>query len=231
MSGKFNFSLTEADATARQFADLQRDVKELAPSIVQSITPMVEQIKTMYADIKTLTDNLDARVKESIDANSYTRDEIDAKDQEWNWGTLAPARGGTGTTNAYSNVFSTGSWRATWSLSDGTLGTAQSVRSVKTDICDADNFLDVAALRKVKWQIYRMIADVNLNGDDAVPHIGMIADDFEDAGLGFFCEYDESGELVGLNYPMLGVAALRLAQDAEERLDKLEAIINTSKDK
>lgn len=234
MPSKFKFSLDSADATARQFSDIKRLLQELPPSIVSSVKPMVDQITEMYEEVQTLTNNLDQRVQESINRNSYTRSEIDAKTQEWNWGILAPGRGGTGIANAYNNVFTVGPWRAVWALSDGTMGTSQSVRAVKTDIVDADAFIPVDALRKVKWCIYRMKDDKNLNLDDAQPLVGMIADDMDENGLGFFCEYDADGTLVGINYPMLGVAALRLAQQVADELDALKTkvdALSTNEDK
>ena len=226
MPSKFKFSLDSADATARQFADIKRQLQELPPSIVNSVKPMVDQITAMYEEVQTLTNNLDQRVQESITRNSYTRSEIDAKTQEWNWGVLAPNRGGTGTGNAYNNLFTSGQWRAAWVLSNGTMGTAQSIRAVKTDIVDADDYIPVDALRKVKWCIYRMKNDKNLNLDDSQPMVGMIADDMDENGLGFFCEYDADGSLVGINYPMLGVAALRLAQQVADDLDALKAKVD-----
>jgi hypothetical protein len=226
MTSKFKFSLDSADATARQFSDIKRQLQELPPSIVNSVKPMVDQITAMYEEVQTLTNNLDQRVQESIARNSYTRAEIDAKTQEWNWGVLAPNRGGTGTGNAYNNLFKSGQWRAAWILSDGTMGTAQSIRAVKTDIVDADNYIPVDALRKVKWCIYRMKDDKNLNLDDSQPMVGMIADDMDENGLGFFCEYGADGSLVGINYPMLGVAALRLAQQVADDLDALKAKVD-----
>lgn len=234
MPSKFKFSLDSADAAARQFADIKRQLQELPPSIVNSVKPMVDQITEMYGKVQTLTNNLDQRVQESINRNSYTRAEIDAKTREWNWGVLTPNRGGTGTGNAYNNLFTSGQWRAAWMLSDGTMGTAQSIRAVKTDIVDADNYIPVDALRKVKWCIYRMKDDKNLNLDDSQPLVGMIADDLDENGLGFFCEYDADGSLVGINYPMLGVAALRLAQQVADDLDALKAkvdALSTDKDK
>lgn len=234
MPSKFKFSLDSADATARQFADIKRQLQELPPSIVNSIKPMVDQITAMYEEVQTLTNNLDQRVQESITRNSYTRSEIDAKTQEWNWGVLTPNRGGTGTANAYNNLFTSGQWRAAWILSNGTMGTAQSIRAVKTDIVDADDYIPVDALRKVKWCVYRMKDDKNQHLDDAQPLVGMIADDLDENGLGFFCEYDEDGTLVGINYPMLGVAALRLAQQVADDLDALKAkveALSTNEDK
>lgn len=173
--------------------------------------------------ILALFDSLDQQVADSINKTSYDKTTIDNKLQQWNWGVLAPNRGGTGTTNAYDHLFTVGPWRATWALSDGTLGTSQSSRKVKTDITDADQFISIETLRVCKWVIYRMIDDLNLNGDGALPHLGMIAEDLDDAGLGWLVEYDDQTlEPVGISYPMLGVAALRLAQDAEDRLDTLE---------
>lgn len=227
MPSKFKFSLDSADATARQFADIKRQLQELPPSIVNSVKPMVDQITQMVEEVQTLTNNLDQRVQESITRNSYTRSEIDVKTQTWNWGVLTPNRGGTGTGNAYNNLFTSGQWRAAWILSNGTLGTAQSIRAVKTDIVDADDYIPVEALRKVKWCIYRMKDDKNLNLDNAQPRVGMIADDMDENGLGFFCEYDADGSLVGINYPMLGVAALRLAQQVADELDALKAKVET----
>lgn len=226
MPSKFKFSLDSADATARQFADIKRQLQELPPSIVNSVKPMVDQITQMFDEVQTLTNNLDQRVQESITRNSYTRSEIDAKTQEWNWGILTPNRGGTGTGNAYNNLFTSGQWRAAWVLSDGTMGTAQSIRAVKTDIVDADDYIPVEALRKVKWCVYRMKDDKNLNLDNAQPRVGMIADDMDENGLGFFCEYNDDGTLMGINYPMLGVAALRLAQQVADELDALKAKVD-----
>lgn len=226
MPSKFKFSLDSADSTARQFSDIKRQLQELPPSIVNSVKPMVDQITAMYEEVQTLTNNLDQRVQESIARNSYTRSEIDAKTQEWNWGVLTPNRGGTGTGNAYNNLFTSGPWRAAWILSDGTMGTAQSIRAVKTDIVDADDYIPVEALRKVKWCVYRMKDDKNLNLDNAQPRVGMIADDMDENGLGFFCEYNDDGTLMGINYPMLGVAALRLAQQVADDLDALKAKVD-----
>ena len=225
MQSKFKFSLDGADATARQFAELKRQMQELSPSVVNSVKPMVDQITAMYQEIQTLTGNLDQRVQESIDRNSYTKSEIDVKTQAWNWGVLSPDRGGTGTTNAYENLFTVGPWRAAWVLHDGTVGTAQSTREVKTNICDADEFIPVDALRRVKWQVFTMKDAENQHLDDAQPMVGMIADDLDEVGLGFFCEYDDDGSLVGINYPMLGVAALRLAQQAMDEVDRLKSEI------
>lgn len=182
-------------------------------------TQLIQAAQQIYEALN----NLDTMVAASIVKQSYTRAEIDVRLAQWRWGVLAPGNGGTGIANAYDNLFTVGPWRAVWVLSDGTMGTSQSSRTVKTDITDADEFIDVDDLRKVKWCVYRFIEDKNLNLDDSTPRLGMIAEELDDNGLGWLVEYDEDTlKPEGISYPMLGVAALRLAQDAEDRCDALE---------
>lgn len=182
--------------------------------------PNGAQLTQAIQKVLDISANIDQTVTDVINRTSYDKATIDAKVVEWNWGVLPPSRGGTGTTNAYTNVFSTGSWRATWALSDGTLGTAQSSRSVKTDFNTPDISLD--DMRKVDWTEYRYIDDVNQNGDSAVWHVGMIAEELDEAGLGVFVEYNDDYVPVGINYPMLGVWAIHEAHLAHKRIDELE---------
>lgn len=182
-------------------------------------TQLIQAAQQIYEALN----NLDTMVAASIVKQSYTRAEIDSRVAQWRWGVLAPGNGGTGIANAYNHLFTVGPWRAVWVLSDGTMGTSQSSRTVKTDITDADEFINVDDLRKVKWCVYRFIEDMNQNLDDSTPRLGMIAEELDDNGLGWLVEYDEDTlKPVGISYPMLGVAALRLAQDAEDRCDALE---------
>lgn len=186
-------------------------------------TQLIQAAQQIYEALN----NLDTMVAASIVKQSYTRSEIDVRLAQWRWGTLAPGNGGTGITNAYNNLFTVGPWRAVWVLSDGTMGTSQSSRTVKMDITDADEFINVDDLRKVKWCVYRFIEDMNQHLDDSTPRLGMIAEELDDNGLGWLVEYNEDTlEPEGINYPMLGVAALRLAQDAEDRCDRLEQRVN-----
>lgn len=182
-------------------------------------TQLIQAAQQIYDALN----NLDSMVAASIVKQSYTRAEIDSRLAQWRWGVLAPGNGGTGIANAYNNLFTVGPWRAVWVLSDGTMGTSQSSRTVKMDITDADEFINVDDLRKVKWCVYRFIEDMNRHLDDSAPRLGMIAEELDDNGLGWLVEYNEDTlKPEGINYPMLGVAALRLAQDAEDRCDALE---------
>lgn len=182
--------------------------------------PSGSQLTQAIQRVLDISENIDQTVTASINRNSYDRATIDQKCNAWNWGVLPPGRGGTNTTNAFNNVFSTGSWRAVWALSDGTLGTAQSSRKVKQDFIMPDITLE--QMRAVDWTLYRYIDDVNLNGDSATVHLGMIAEELDDNGLGQFVEYNDDYEPCGINYPMLGVWAIHEAHLAHDRIDRLE---------
>lgn len=182
--------------------------------------PSGSQLTQAIQKVLDISANIDQTVAASINRNSYDRATIDAKCNAWNWGVLPPGRGGTNTTNAYNNVFSAGSWRAVWALSDGTMGTAQSSRKVKQDFMMPDITLE--QMRSVDWTLYRFIDDVNQNDGDAAIHIGMIAEELDDNGLGQFVEYNDDYEPVGINYPMLGVWAIHEAHLAHDRIDRLE---------
>lgn len=182
--------------------------------------PSGSQLTQAIQKVLDISENIDQTVSASINRNSYDRATIDAKCNAWNWGVLPPGRGGTNTTNAYNNVFSSGSWRAAWVLSDGTMGTAQSSRKVKQDFMMPDVTLE--QMRAVDWTLYRYIDDVNLNGDSANLHLGMVAEDLDDNGLGLFVEYNDDYEPCGINYPMLSVWAIHEAHLAHDRIDRLE---------
>lgn len=182
--------------------------------------PSGSQLTQAIQKVLDISANIDQTVAASINRNSYDRATIDAKCNAWNWGVLPPGRGGTNTTNAYNNVFSAGSWRAVWALSNGTMGTVQYSRKVKQDFLKPDITLE--QMRSVDWTLYRYIDDVNLNGDSANLHLGMIAEELDDNGLGLFVEYNDDYEPVGINYPMLGVWAIHEAHLAHDRIDRLE---------
>lgn len=182
--------------------------------------PSGSQLTQAIQKVLDISANIDNTVAASINRNSYDRATIDQKCNTWNWGVLSTDRGGTNTTNAYNNLFSVGSWRAVWALSDGTMGTSQSSRRVKQDFLKPDITLE--QMRSVDWTLYRFINDVDLNGDSATIHVGMIAEDLDDNGLGQFVEYNDDYEPCGINYPMLGVWAIHEAHLAHDRIDRLE---------
>lgn len=182
--------------------------------------PSGSQLTQAIQKVLDIGENIDNTVAASINRNSYDRATIAQKCNTWNWGVLSADRGGTNTTNAYNNLFTVGPWRAVWALSDGTMGTSQSSRKVKQDFLKPDITLE--QMRSVDWTLYRFIDDVNLNGDSATIHVGMIAEDLDDNGLGQFVEYNDDYEPCGINYPMLGVWAVHEAHLAHDRIDRLE---------
>lgn len=187
--------------------------------------PSGSQLTQAIQKVLDISQNIDRTVSESISRNSYDRATIDQKCNAWGWGVLSTDRGGTNTTNAYNNLFTVGPWRAVWALSDGTLGTSQSSRKVKQDFLKPDITLE--QMRSVDWTLYRFIDDVNLNSDSATIHLGMIAEELDDNGLGQFVEYNDDYEPCGINYPMLGVWAIHEAHLAHDRIDELESRLKT----
>lgn len=205
MQSKFRFSLDGVDATARQFADVRRQLAELLASVGNSVSRLGERVSDVEKDFESLTSK-----KNQADAGSG-----DA--------VVVPANGGTGVRNVYDNPLSLNSWKPVYCLCDGTLGTDCSTVCSTVNAGDADEFVSLDALRQVKWRVYWLKDNLNLKLDDAQPTIGLLAEDLDDAGLGFFCEYDDDGVPTGVDYPKLSVAALRLAQKAMDEVDELRS--------
>lgn len=203
MQGKFKFSLDGVDATARQFAEVRRRLEELFSSVGKSVSRLGGRVTDVEKDFESL-------VTEQSQADAGESNAV-----------VVPAHGGTGVRNAFDNSLSMNPRRTVYALYDGTLGSDCSSKYSVVNVGDADEFIPVDALRQVEWQVYWLKDDLNLKLDDAQPVVGLLADDLDNAGLGFFCEYDGSGNPTGVDYPRLSVAALRLAQQAMSEVDEL----------
>lgn len=217
----------EVKNPAQETSKLVSTLNEYGRRLRELEKPSGPQLTQAIQKVLDISEHIDENVAESIRGHSYDRATIDQKCEaleqkcgEWKWGVLSPDRGGTNTVNAYDNLFTVGPWRAVWALADGTMGTAQSSRKVKQDFMMPDVTLE--QMRAVDWTLYRFIDDVNRNGDDATVHIGMIAEELDDNGLGQFVEYNDDYEPIGINYPMLGVWAIHEAHLAHDRIDRLE---------
>lgn len=205
MQSKFKFSLDGVDATARQFAEVRRQLTELPANVGKSVSRLDERVSGVEKDFESL-------VTEQSQADAGESNAV-----------VVPAHGGTGVRNASENTLSLTPRKPVYCLYDGTLGVdCSSVCSV-ANATDADEFVPVEALRQVGWRVYWLKDDLNLKLDDAQPVIGLIAEDLDNSGLGFFCEYDADGNPAGVDYPRLSVAALRLAQRAMDEVDELKA--------
>nr|UVM93931.1 MAG: chaperone of endosialidase [Bacteriophage sp.] len=205
MQGKFRFSLDGVDATARQFAEVRRQLTELPANVGRSVGRLSRRVSAVEEDFKSLTTE---------------QSQADAGESNL---VVVPAHGGTGVRNVYDSPLSLGPRKAVYCLYDGTLGSDCSSKYSAVNAGDADEFVPVDALRQVKWRVYWLKDDLNLKLDDAQPVVGLLAEDLDDAGLGFFCEYDDGGNPTGVDYPRLSVAALRLVQQAMDEVDGLRA--------
>lgn len=208
MQSKFRFSLDGVDATARQFSEVRRQLTELSASVGKNVSRLGERVSGIEKDFEPLT------TKQSQADGGETN------------AVVVPAHGGTGVRNVYDNPLSLTPQKPVYCLYDGTLGFDCSATGSVTNIGDADEFIPVDALRRVKWRMYMFKDDLNLKLDDAQPVVGLIAEDLDDAGLGFFCEYDGEGNPTGVDYPKLSVAALRLAQQAMSEVDELRSEVS-----
>lgn len=208
MQSKFRFSLDGVDATARQFADVRRQLAELPASVGKNISRLSERVSEVKKDFKSLTTEQSETDGDGADA------------------VVVPAHGGTGVRNAYASLLSLTPRKTVYCLYDGTLCVDCSSASSVANVGDADEFIPVDALRQVKWRVYWMKDDLNLKLDDAQPVVGLLAEDLDNAGLGFFCEYDADGNPTGVDYPRLSMASLRLAQEAMSEVDELKGEVS-----
>lgn len=205
MQSKFRFSLDGVDATARQFAEVRRQLRESQASVGKSVNRLGERVTAVEKDFESL-------VTEQSQADA---DESNA--------VVVPAHGGTGVRNAFDNPLSLTPLKPVYCLYDGTLGVDCSSVYSTAGVTDADESVSVDALRQVKWKTFWFKDDLNQKLDDAQPVVGLIAEDLDNAGLGFFAEYDGDGNPTGVDYARLSVAALRLAQEAMDEVDKLKS--------
>lgn len=205
MQGKFRFSLDGVDATARQLAEVRRQLAELPASVGNSVRQLSQRVSTVEKNFTSLVTG-----------------QSQADDGETN-AVAVSAYGGTGVRNAHASPLSLNPRKPVYCLYDGTLGCDCSSKYSVANAVDADEFVSLDALRRSKWKVYFLKDDLNLKLDDAQPVVGLLAEDLDDAGLGFFCEYDAEGNPTGVDYPRLSMAALRLAQQAMDEVGELRA--------
>lgn len=205
MQGKFRFSLDGVDATARQFAEVRRQLRELSSTVgvsVGSVAGRVTDVENGFASLTTDENTVDPGGSDAV---------------------IVPSHGGTGVRNVYDSPLSLAPRKSVYCLYDGTLGTDCSTAGSTVDAGDADEFISVDALRRVGWRVFWLKDDLNQKLDDAQPVVGLLAEDLDNAGLGFFCEYDGDGNPSGVDYSRLSVAVLRLVQQAMDEVDELRA--------
>lgn len=99
----------------------------------------------------------------------------------------------------------------------GLIQRSTSSRKYKKNIKDAK--VDPAAVLKMRARTYR---DKN-GADDSPTHVGFIAEELHDLGLGAFVTYGEDGKPDAISYDRLSVALLAVLKDQERRIAALES--------
>ncbi|KQR97700.1 MAG: hypothetical protein J0I33_07800 [Microbacterium ginsengisoli] len=218
----------------RILSDVQTRLKELETPTGTSVNSLVDQVQQAIADITTT-------VTAAIDANSYTRAEINALVASP--GAIAPttvtASGSMSTAgalttgsdtvvggqlralDAVTNVITSGRY-ATWiETATGRFGNTSSSRRYKQDITeaqiDADVFLTIVPF------VFHYIAEVRKRDDPmfegyvgpdyvVADEYGLMAEDLHAAGLTPWVYYDAAGLPDSVNYTMLVVPLLAVAR-------------------
>ena len=212
------------------FGGMKRDRAEMSRRVDDLERTDGSQIIGVWERIKALVAGIDATVQAAIAAYSYTRAQIESL----SWlGVLPPGKGGTGTTNAALNTFTSGGpWNMVYSkTSSGELGHAPSSARFKRDVQDAWpaakpaslSAVDVDPMRVLDFpvQAFRYIDDVDERGDEASWHYGFIAEQFADACLDSLLIFDADGDVLGLAYerlPLLHHEVLRRLNETNRDL-------------
>lgn len=194
------------------FGGMKRDRAEMSRRVDDLERTDGSQIIGVWERIKALVAGIDATVQAAIAAYSYTRAQIESL----SWlGVLQPGKGGTGTTNAALNTFTSGGpWNIVYAKeSSGELGHAPSSARFKRDVQDAWpgaqpaslSAVDVDPMRVLDFpvQAFRYIDDVDERGDEASWHYGFIAEQLADACLDSLLIFDADGDVHGLAYERL----------------------------
>jgi hypothetical protein len=205
-----------------ELRDIRRRLSELEIPTGTSMNSLVAQVQAALA-------NIEATVIAAIEANSYTKTQIDAKVASP--GAIAPTTvtaTGVGTFNAglkstdvYSHsVTYGGPYTATWTHQDGTMGTAPSSERFKQDIEPA--VLDLTSLERAQVVHFKYRDAVANLGEDAEVRLGGIAEQFVAAGLDYAVTFDEDGLPFTIEDRPIVYALLAAYQSLAARVARLE---------
>ena len=196
--------------------------------------PSGESLSSTVAKLQALVANIQAQLDAWV-LTRYDNATVDARIATAISTTLAgnvSIGGALLVPNAY-NTDITWTRRTGWWGNDGRAGYASSSRRKKTAIKPADE-AGLLALLDVEPKTFRYRAEIlrrtslRINaGKDYVPavELGLIAEELEEAGLGFFVYHDEAGTPEGIEYGMLTVALLAIARRQRDEIDEMRADI------
>lgn len=220
--------------------DIQRRLRILEAPSAEALGNTVAKLSALVADIQA---ELDAYL-----AGRYTNAQIDAKDAAraplvhthdqsqvtgtWDKGVATGAGISASGAILFPNAYATDiTWtrRTGWWGNDGRAGYASSSRTKKTSIRPADEkallaLLDVDIFDFIYRAEIRRRTSKRINeGVDYVPdrELGLMAEDLDAAGLGFFVYHDDDGNAEGIEYGMLTIALLAIAREQRAELDAL----------
>lgn len=196
--------------------------------------PSGESLSSTVAKLQALIANIQAQLDAWV-LTRYDNATVDARIATAISTTLAgnvSIGGALLVPNAY-NTDITWTRRTGWWGNDGRAGYASSSRRKKTAIKPADE-AGLLALLDVEPKTFRYRAEIlrrtalRINaGEDYVPavELGLIAEELEEAGLGFFVYHDEAGTPEGIEYGMLTVALLAIARRQRAEIEEMRADI------
>jgi len=192
--------------------------------------PSGESLSSTVAKLQALVANIQAQLDAWV-LTRYDNATVDARIATAISTTLAgnvSIGGALLVPNAY-NTDITWTRRTGWWGNDGRAGYASSSRRKKTAIKPADE-AGLLALLDVEPKTFRYRAEIlrrtslRINaGKDYVPavELGLIAEELEEAGLGFFVYHDEAGTPEGIEYGMLTVALLAIARRQRDEIAEM----------
>lgn len=207
------------------FASITDVTRKLGDRIRTLETASGTQRANLRAEVLKLFDDLEEQVQDQIDANSYTKAEINARIAAPSGNvSVAGILSSTGSRSNPIDTFRTVVWRE-----DGTdMGYSSSTRRVKQDI--VDHVLPEVAFRSVRPREFRYIAQVAELGDDARTDVGFIAEELVEAGISEPVYFDAEGIPEGVNYdrltPFLWGMMQQLLDDRDDLRGRLDALEN-----
>ena len=200
--------------------DIERlgfELMQLKDKVADLASPSGTEAYRSVAKLQALVDDIQQQLDDYLSNDAYTKAQVD--NLVANPGTIAPAdvnasgRGtfpvGVDSEGVYNTLVTYGgSYRATWTHVDGTLGYAPSSRRFKIDEGPADFTVDeVLALHGV---LFRYISPAPYHQEQQRQMVGMFAEDVAALGPKFdsLVDRDEEGEPFGLRYDLLSVVLL-----------------------
>lgn len=104
-----------------------------------------------------------------------------------------------------------------------TVGLVSSSLRYKQDVEDAP--VDPADVLKMQGRTWRDKSAVAIDPDITQRHVGFIAEELDEIGLGIFVDYDEQGRPDAIQYDRVSVALVELAKTQQAQLDAQAAQI------